>query len=301
MATCTRQRQCFRFRRFYFITIFILLLTGCKSTEVGIFYQPLNRDLSVSDQEWQRFSAQLPTENITRVITQWSRYGDEQFGGNTGWLAERFEVLLGNDLTLWFGLYSDPNYFKAIHSDINQQARYLDQYFLTMKQEYQNWKPWLNQHDKHIEGVYFPLELSDYDFSTKQQRSQVNRMLAQQLKFYQHPVMISLYMSGTITPGEMAEWTQQLSDIGLIVFVQDGAGTGSLEDETRLDYLNSLDCNIGRIEEIFKQNPDDTDFSASRLTKQEYQQVRSDTSCHLSSLFSLRYLPVLNNPLKLGD
>lgn len=93
------------------------------------FYQPLNRDLSVSDQEWQRFSAQLPTENITRVITQWSRYGDEQFGGNTGWLAERFEVLLGNDLTLWFGLYSDPNYFKAIHSDINQQARYLDQYF----------------------------------------------------------------------------------------------------------------------------------------------------------------------------
>lgn len=86
-----------------------------------------------------------------------------------------------------------------------------------MKQEYQNWKPWLNQHDKHIEGVYFPLELSDYDFSTKQQRSQVNRMLAQQLKFYQHPVMISLYMSGTITPDEMAEWTQQLSDIGLIV------------------------------------------------------------------------------------
>ncbi|OEF23853.1 DUF4434 domain-containing protein [Vibrio rumoiensis] len=265
----------------------------------GAFYQPLNQDLSISNKQWTQFSSQLNDENIRNVVSQWSRYGNEKFGGNTGWLSKRFEIMMNNGLVLWFGLYSDPDYFKAIHSDIRQQESYLMQYFVIMKDEYQYWQPWLTKNASSIEGLYFPLELSDYDFSTQAQRDQLNNILSSQLQYYQHPIMISLYMSGTISPTEMAEWIQQLINIGLYVFVQDGAGTGSLDDNLRLEYLDFLGCNVGKIVEIFKQKQESNVFAASKLTLDEYRQLRKMKICNTSVLFSLRYLPISNNPLEL--
>lgn len=196
-------------------------------------------------------------------------------------------------------LYSAPNYFQAIHTDVNSQKKYLTAYFAKLYKQYQLWSPWLNQHQSSILGLYLPLEISDYDFSTPEKRNQLKAILATQVSRYPQPLMVSLYLSGNLSPSEIKDWTKQLREIGLIIYVQDGAGTGALSLATRTAYNEQLSCNIGEIREIFRQDKNLGNFTASKLSLKEYTQIRTTQSCRQAMLFSLRYLPINNNPLLL--
>lgn len=265
----------------------------------GIFYQPLNQDIPISTESWDDLSLQLMNEDVNTLVVQWSSYGSETFGGTNGWLSQRIDTMLSRGINVWLGLYSDPDYFQKIHTDIDQQKEYLSQYFLIMRMNYQTWQPWISARGSQIKGVYFPLELSDYDFSTQKQREQLNQLLANEVKYYQQPIMLSLYLSGEMSPDEISDWTKQLSAMGIQVYVQDGAGTRSLKKSTRLAYLDQLEPNIGTILEIFKQNKRSTQFMANKLSYQEYREVREKNTQRDAVIFSLRYLPIAENPLQL--
>ncbi|PSV21995.1 hypothetical protein C0W44_07290 [Photobacterium leiognathi subsp. mandapamensis] len=290
-------------RRCCLTAFFFFLLTGCEQTvdshDLGIFYQPLNQDRDIPLQQWQHFGTEIKSIGIKNVVIQWTKYGNEAFGESHGWLAKRMEALQEDNIKLWVGLYSDPNYFRQIHSDAATQKAYLNEYFAQLHKSYLQWQTWLKIHASKVQGLYLPLELTDYDFKTPAQREQLAQILKQQVKLYDEPLMISLYLSGQLPENQIKQWTEQLTGLGLIVYVQDGAGTQALATDERHAYLNNLGCNVGVIREIFVQDKDAKTFKADRVSKGKLDSILNEQTCHPNTMFSLRYLPIASNPLKL--
>ncbi|OBU20029.1 hypothetical protein AYY21_18145 [Photobacterium aquimaris] len=240
-------------------------------------------------------------QRINSLVIQWSQYGEEKFGGTKGWLAKRIEAWFAQGGTVWFGLYSDPAYFKRIHTlSLSQQAEYLSHYFINIEKTYMHWKPWLTLHSASIQGFYLPLELSDYDFPTLQQRQQLTELLAKQVHNYNKPLMVSLYLSATIDESAIVQWVDQLTDAGIKVIVQDGHGTQALSEKVRQQYLSLLPSQSGIVREIFKQSSA-MPFVAQRLIYSRYQQVMQQEVNRDTYYFSLRYAPFSQSVLKLAD
>ncbi|PSV35730.1 MULTISPECIES: DUF4434 domain-containing protein [unclassified Photobacterium] len=303
MATYSRKFTTQQIRRCCISTVFLFLLIGCQNTaqknDLSIFYQPLNQDYDISIKQWQHFGTEIKKLGVQNVVIQWTQYGNETFGESHGWLAKRMEVLQDNNIKLWVGLYSDPNYFRQIHTDQTAQKVYLKQYFDKLHESYLQWRVWLKVYANKVQGLYLPLELSDYDFKTPAQREQLAEILAQQVKLYDQPLMISLYLSGELPQKQIKLWTEQLTNLGLIVYVQNGAGTQALSADERHAYLNDLDCNVGIIREIFVQDKAYKSFKADRISKGKLDGILNEKTCHPDAMFSLRYLPINSNPLKL--
>ncbi|MFG0904209.1 DUF4434 domain-containing protein [Photobacterium damselae] len=305
MATYTTKLTGKQVRRCCLTAFFLIFLTSCNpkvdNHDLGIFYQPLNQDHDISLKQWKDFSLKIKDIGIRNVVIQWIKYGSEPFGGAHGWLAQRMEALQNDNIKLWVGLYSDPNYFREIHTDAAGQKVYLTKYFNKLYKSYEQWQTWLKIHSNQVQGLYLPLELTDYDFKTPAQREQLAQILMQQIKLFNKPLMISLYLSGRLPEYQIKQWIDQLMSLGLIVYVQDGMGTQALAADTRKAYLDNLGCNVGIIREIFVQDKYMKTFKANRITLEKFNGILEQPSCHKSIIFSLRYLPIDSNPLKLGQ
>ncbi|AXN29973.1 DUF4434 domain-containing protein [Vibrio coralliilyticus] len=308
MATHYRQHWLSGQRRYAYLAFLFVLLTlfslsACQHDapeEKGIFYQPLSRDKPVSPEQWRTLLSEVERVGIRSLVVQWNQYGEEAFGGRQGWLAARLESTIEQGSKIWLGLYADPDYFQSIHGTAQQQNRYLQSYFEELGANYQRWHSWVERHRHGVAGLYIPMELSDYDFDTKEKRKQLEYLLQQHVKQYDIPLMISVYLSGAMSPKKTQYWLQDLTGLGLKVLLQDGRGTQLLDDETWDEYAQQLGCDIGIINEIFVQQ-EGNGFSARKLNLDQFQAVMKQTPCHASVLFSLRYLPFESNPLKLAD
>lgn len=268
----------------------------------GVFYQPLNRDAGINAQQWQSLLHQAVTsEDLSEVIVQWNQYGEANFGGKNGWLAERLSTFDKVGLKLWLGLYSDPLYFERVHSDEATQQQYLAHYFELLLANYKNWRKWIIEHKKSVKGVYVPAELSDYDFDTQQKRGTLKQHLRKVKEVIKEPVMISVYLSGNSSPESIHNWLKDISDLDIKVMVQDGRGTQLLNDATWQKYQTELPCSIAIIKEVFtmdKQTPP----TFERMPSIDFtSQFNQDHGCHPLYAFSLRYFPLPDNPLKLHD
>ncbi len=303
MATYITKFTGKQIRRCCLTAFFLIFLTSCEqkadSQDLSIFYQPLNQDRGISLQQWKEFGQEIRVIGIKNVVIQWTQYGNETFGESHGWLAQRMEALQDDNIKLWVGLYSDPNYFREIHTNATGQKVYLTEYFNKLHKSYVQWKTWLRIHSSKVQGLYLPLELSDYDFKTPEQREQLAQILKQQVKLYDEPLMISLYLSGQLPQSQIKQWTDQLTNLGLIVYVQDGAGTQALSTDERHAYLDDLGCDVGIIREIFVQDKAAKSFKANRVSKGKFDSILNEETCHPNTMFSLRYLPSNSNPLKL--
>lgn len=279
-----------------------MTLTILKKPVKGVFYQPLNRDADISEQEWQSLLQRVVSnEHLSEVVVQWVQYGDENFGGQSGWLVQRLNAFDRVGLKLWLGLYSDPHYFDRVHSDQATQRTYLTEYFELLLENYNVWRNWLSENQSFIKGVYIPAELSDFDFDTQEKRDELRLHLNQLKEAIEEPVLISVYLSGKTSPESISKWLTDISKIGINVMVQDGRGTQLFDDETWKKYQNELPCHISVIKEVFTmdtQHP--TVFERISPEKLAYQFTHNQ-DCHNSYAFSLRYFPIFDNPLKLRD
>nr|WP_246335845.1 DUF4434 domain-containing protein [Vibrio marinisediminis] len=267
----------------------------------GIFYQPLNRDSQVSTSEWQQLMKQ--TADITGaedIVVQWNQYGDATFGGQNGWFTNSLEIFQQAGFGIWLGLYSDPDYFKSVHAPANIQNQYLSRYFAELFENYQVWTSWIGNNQDYIRGVYIPAELSDYDFDTITKREVLNSHLARLQKTITESMMISVYFSGKMSPEQTHQWINSIEDLGIKVMVQDGRGTQLLDNSMWQKYAQALPCKVAVIREIFiveKGEP----FSAQKMNKSDFYSIFEQSNCHDNYLFSLRYLPFEQNPLRLVD
>ena len=151
-----------------FLALCLLALCLPASADQRLFYQPLNRDANVTPAQWQQLWHATVAQGGKTLIVQWSAYGDSDFGGAQGWLADSLRSARAQGLQLVLGLYMDPAYYQRLDEldgeGLNsywkaQLGRSLSQY----QQLRQTWQ-------LPVDGWYLPMELDDHHFREAERR-----------------------------------------------------------------------------------------------------------------------------------
>uniref|UniRef100_UPI0007621689 DUF4434 domain-containing protein n=1 Tax=Pseudomonas sp. NBRC 111132 TaxID=1661047 RepID=UPI0007621689 len=212
----------------------LLVLCLQASADQRLFYQPLNRDASVTPAQWQQLWHATAAQGGNTLIVQWSAYGDSDFGGAQGWLANSLRTARAEGLQLVMGLYMDPAYYQRLEQldgeGLNsywkaQLGRSLSQY-QHLRQVWQ----------LPVDGWYLPMELDDQHFRDGERRDALYSQLQAFNRQLDKPLHISAFSAGKLSPRVHASWLDQLVGLGLTVWWQDGAGTGRLPPLVRQSY-----------------------------------------------------------------
>jgi hypothetical protein len=264
----------------------ICLLTLClpAAADQRLFYQPLNRDASVTPAQWQQLWRATAAQGGKTLIVQWSAYGDSDFGGAKGWLANSLREARAQGLELVLGLYMDPSYYQRLEQLDGeglssywkaQLGRSLGQY----TQLRDGWQ-------LAVDGWYLPMELDDLHFRESSRRAALYSQLQAFNRQLDKPLHISAFSVGKLAPRVNGAWLDQLASLGLTVWWQDGAGTGRLPALVRDRYEQALPCRVGVVREAFRQVS-----APGEAFKAQPADPKRGTGCHAEAVFDLRYRP----------
>lgn len=277
-----------------FLALCLLALCLPAQADQRLFYQPLNRDASVTPAQWQQLWRATRAQGGTTLIVQWSAYGDSDFGGAHGWLAGSLREAQAQGLELVLGLYMDPAYYQRLEQ---LDGEGLNSYFKAQLgrslTQYQQLKTdWALP----VSGWYLPLELDDLHFRDAARRGALYTQLQAFNRQLDKPLHISAFSAGQLSPRVNGAWLEQLASLGLNVWWQDGAGTGRLAPLVRQGYEQALPCQVGIVREAFRQvSPPGQPFRA------EPAQPALSGGCHAEAVFALRYRPWAKDVLKPGS
>lgn len=267
-----------------FLALCLLALCLPASADQRLFYQPLNRDANVTPAQWQQLWHATVAQGGKTLIVQWSAYGDSDFGGAQGWLADSLRSARAQGLQLVLGLYMDPAYYQRIDEldgeGLNsywkaQLGRSLSQY----QQLRQAWQ-------LPVDGWYLPMELDDDHFREPERRDALYSQLQAFNRQLDKPLHISAFSAGKLSPRVNAAWLDQLAGLGLTVWWQDGTGTGRLPALVRQGYEQALPCRVGVVREAFRQVS-----APGQAFRAEPSQPKLTGGCHAEAVFDLRYRP----------
>ncbi|OKH86396.1 DUF4434 domain-containing protein [Thalassospira sp. TSL5-1] len=251
----------------------------------ALFYQPQETDRQITPAQWKNIWQQSRANGYGTLIVQWTSYGEIDFGGKQGWLAKSLQIAQDNHLSLIVGLHMDPAYYNRLTEiDIAGTGAYLEnQLGLSLQQAEMVQQGW----NLKISGWYVPLELDDWNFEQQARRDIMNERLRGLAARLTHPLHISSFSGGKLTPAAYARWLESLNAAGIHVWAQDGAGTGTLPPFARKIYLQALPCNIGIVLEAFRQTSKENEpFRAKPAPIETHQ-----SKCHPMAVFGLRYMP----------
>lgn len=283
------------------LVLCLLMSSTMARADERIFYQPLNVDASLSQAQWQRIWQDTAQHGVQTVIVQWTAYGDSNFGGVDGWLANSLKLAHEQGLKLVLGLNMDPAYYQRIDElDSAGLAAYwqvqLGQSLAQQQRLRQDWK-------LPVSGWYLPMELDDFHFLAVERRQTLQRQLKDFVGKLDAPLHVSAFTAGKLAPQVNGQWLDGLTSVGVQVWWQDGAGTGRLPPLVRNGYASALPCPVGIVREAFRQvSAEGQPFRAEPAAPDA-----SSAGCHPTAVFSLRYRPwgkvILDNQRKqqVGD
>ncbi len=266
------------------IALCLLALCLPATADQRLFYQPLNRDASVTPAQWQQLWRTTAAQGGKTLIVQWSAYGDSDFGGAQGWLANSLRTARAEGLQLVLGLYMDPAYYQRLDEldgeGLNsywkaQLGRSLSQ-FQQLRQAWQ----------LPVDGWYLPMELDDQHFHDADRRKALYSQLQAFNRQLDKPLHVSAFSAGKLSPRVNAAWLDQLAGLGLTVWWQDGAGTGRLPALVRQGYEQALPCRVGVVREAFRQVS-----APGQAFRAESAEPKLGSGCHAEAVFALRYRP----------
>ncbi|BBV96896.1 MULTISPECIES: DUF4434 family protein [Pseudomonas] len=272
------------------LALCLLALCLPATADQRLFYQPLNRDASITPAQWQQLWHATVAQGGKTLIVQWSAYGDSDFGGAQGWLASSLRSARAQGLQLIVGLYMDPAYYQRLDEldgeGMNsywkaQLGRSLSQY----QQLRQTWQ-------LPVDGWYLPMELDDQHFREAERRDALYSQLQAFNRQLDKPLHISAFSAGKLSPRINAAWLEQLAGLGLTVWWQDGAGTGRLPALVRQGYEQALPCRVGMVREAFRQVS-----GPGQAFRAEPAEPKLGSGCHAEAVFALRYRPWARNVL----
>ncbi|MCE0910508.1 MULTISPECIES: DUF4434 family protein [Pseudomonas] len=272
------------------LALCLLALCLPATADRRLFYQPLNRDASITPAQWQQLWHATVAQGGKTLIVQWSAYGDSDFGGAQGWLANSLRSARAQGLQLIVGLYMDPAYYQRLDEldgeGMNsywkaQLGRSLSQY----QQLRQTWQ-------LPVDGWYLPMELDDQHFREAERRDALYSQLQAFNRQLDKPLHISAFSAGKLSPRINAAWLEQLAGLGLTVWWQDGAGTGRLPALVRQGYEQALPCRVGVVREAFRQVS-----GPGQAFRAEPAEPKLGSGCHAEAVFALRYRPWARNVL----
>jgi hypothetical protein len=274
----------------------LLMSTTVAKADERVFYQPLNVDAGLTQAQWQKVWQDTAKQGTRTVIVQWTAYGDSDFGGANGWLANSLKLAQRQGLQLVLGLAMDPAYYKRIDElDSAGLGAYwqaqLGQSLAQQQKLRQDWK-------LPVSGWYLPLELDDLHFLPADRRATLARQLKDFAAKLNAPLHVSAFSAGKLAPAVNAQWLGELTVAGAQVWWQDGAGTGRLSPLVRNSYASALPCSVGIVREAFRQvSREGEPFRAEPASPDA-----TSTGCHHNAVFSLRYRPwgsvILDNQRK---
>lgn len=266
--------------------IALLLLTLClhANADEQLFYQPLNRDAQLTQAQWRTLWSATRAQGGKTLIVQWSAYGDSDFGGVDGWLANSLRSAHEQGLQLVLGLYMDAAYYQRIQGT---DSAGLSAYWKAQLGRSLTQQRTVRQHWKlPVTGWYLPMELDDLHFHDPLRRQALFAQLQAFNRRLDAPLHISAFSAGHLSPAANARWLEDLAGLKLQVWWQDGTGTGRLAPLVRQQYQAALPCSIGIVHEAFRQvSKDGQPFRAVSAAPQ------AQAGCHPSAVFSLRYRP----------
>ena len=221
---------------------------------------------------------------------QWSAYGDSDFGGAQGWLANSLRSAHAQGLQLVLGLYMDPAYYQRLEAlDGEGQNSYWKAQLGRSLSQYQQLR---NAWQLPVDGWYLPMELDDQHFREAERRDALYIQLQAFNRQLDKPLHISAFSAGKLSPGINAAWLEQLAGLGLTVWWQDGAGTGRLPALVRQGYEQALPCRVGVVREAFRQVS-----GPGQAFRAEPAEPKLSSGCHAEAVFALRYRPWARNVL----
>ncbi|CAI8732074.1 DUF4434 domain-containing protein [Pseudomonas donghuensis] len=233
------------------IAVMLLVLSLQASADEHLFYQPLNRDAQLSQEQWRSRWKASAAQGGKTLIVQWSAYGDSDFGGARGWLANSLRLAHEQGLQLVLGLYMDAAYYQRIDAlDGAGLAAYwkaqLGNALAQQRKVRQDWQ-------LPVAGWYLPMELDDLHFHSADRRQALYTQLQAFNRRLDAPLHISAFSTGRLSPAVNARWLEQLASLNVQVWWHDGAGSGRLAPLVRQSYLDALPCSIGIVNEAFRQ------------------------------------------------
>lgn len=265
--------------------ILFLLLLVCLpvAADQRVIYQPQSRDASLSAGQWRQLWRDTVSNGGKTLIVQWTRYGDERFGGKDGWLAASLKEAHAQGLELVLGLYLDSAYYTRIDElDTGGLAAYWKSQLgdsLAQQREVRQW-------GLPVAGWYLPMELDDLHFQMAERRDALFSQLQEFNRKLDAPLHLSAFSTGKLAPGVQAAWLGGLAGLGIKPWWQDGAGTGRLRALVRADYARALPCTVGIIHEAFRQvSTEGQPFRAVPA------QPATGAVCHDQAVFALNYRP----------
>lgn len=265
------------------LLVFVLMLFTLSShADERLFYQPQSSDAAITSAQWKDIWQQSLSNGVHTLIVQWTRYGEEDFGGETGWLASALREADQQGLKLILGLSFDPHYYHNLPNNRRFSAYWHQQLSQALKQYSRLTDAW--QFDP--EGWYLPYELDDHLFRDSKTRRELEHQMKDFVAQLDKPLHMSAFTGGLLSPAVNAEWLSRLVSIGINLWWQDGRGTAVLAPRVLQAYENELDCRIGIIREAFrKTSQSDNPFKANPA------EPLHTMGCHENAVFSLRYRP----------
>ncbi|WP_165907411.1 DUF4434 domain-containing protein [Rheinheimera sp. D18] len=281
-------------------------MVACQSAssvaEKTIFYQPLNQDSVVTQQQWQQLFQASAAAGYTSLVVQWSRYNDTDFLAEDGLLPIVLQAAAQFNFKVWLGLSVNANYFNKMQQAKPQRQQYFRQQLAHNLLQLNRVKALMPVNAGQFAGWYLPLELNDTDFATIEQQHWLSTELALFARSVADPLAISVYSNGDLTVTDYLNAIQSLAKTGLKLWLQDGAGAGLISQMQRQQLLTALPCNYAVIAEHFRQpHPGALPFRGRAATEQELMLAQQAIKpCHATMAFSLRYQPfavgILNLP-----
>lgn len=280
----------------------LCLASSVQVSANGVFWQPQERDLRVSNEAWASLMEQIKQQGFNQLILQWTRYGDsfsslEQINA----LQEKVSIAVDNGLEPVFGLYLDPEFFSLQKQPTSALNNYLrEQRSLSIQQA----RLWYKLFGESIAGWYVSAEIDDENWRTVSNQHLLEKWLQETItelhKIKSKPVYISTFFTGKMSPLAYERLLERVHHLGYQVWVQDGAGVGVLSDSHRNIYLNQvLQCNPGSVKpvsgviyEVFDVVSNQPFIAKPKPDAVIEQLIKKKEGCGAQRLFfSLRYLP----------
>lgn len=270
-------------------------MVACQSAvsvrEKTIFYQPLNQDKLVTQQQWQQLFQAAAVEGYTSLVVQWSRYDNTDFMAEDAQLPAVLQAAAKHNIKIWLGLSVNADYYKKMQQAEPQRQQYFRQQLAHNLLQLNRLKALQPINAAQFAGWYLPLELNDTDFATVEQLRWLFAELALFARSVSEPVAISSFSNGYLSAPDYVYALEQLTNSGLQLWLQDGAGAGLISQIQRQELLAILPCHYAVIAEQFRQlNSDALLFQARAATEQERALAQQAIKpCHSRIVFSLRY------------
>lgn len=270
-------------RRLLVALLFVIALPA--QADERLFYQPLNVDAALTPAQWQAQWKASAAQGAKTVIVQWTAYGDSDFGGPDGWLAQSLKSAQAQGLQLVLGLYMDPAYYQR-QGELDTPG--LESYWQHQLSRSLSQQRRLREHWKlPVSAWYLPMELDDWHFQDSERRRALQRQLRDFARQLDAPLQLSAFSGGKLAPQIYADWLGGIAAQGIQVWWQDGSGTGTLPPLVRQAYANALPCSVGIVREAFRQ----TSTAGQPFRAEPATPSSVSTGCHASAVFALRYRP----------